>query len=87
MQKAKAAAAGKTPHHGKGKDDGKHKLAVMADKDGDELKGSMGQPLHILERMVNQNTFDEISEGTFQMFVTKLFGCCAGSLVCFHSNT
>ncbi|XP_063727377.1 dynein intermediate chain 2, ciliary-like isoform X2 [Symsagittifera roscoffensis] len=61
-EKAKAAAAGKTPHHGKGKDDGKHKLAVMADKDGDELKGSMGQPLHILERMVNQNTFDEISE-------------------------
>ncbi|XP_075247342.1 dynein intermediate chain 2, ciliary-like isoform X2 [Convolutriloba macropyga] len=61
-EKLKAASAGKTPHSKGGKDESKTKLSVIADKDTDDLKGSMSQPLKILERMVNQNTFDEISE-------------------------
>ena len=61
----KAASAGKTPHSKGGKDESKTKLSVIADKDTDDLKGSMSQPLKILERMVNQNTFDEISEGMY----------------------
>jgi len=66
-EKLKQAAAGKSAHgHGKGGKDGEHggktKLSVIADKDTDDLKASMSQPLKILERMVNQNTFDEISE-------------------------
>ena len=63
FQKAKAAAAGKSSA-AKSKDEHKSKLSAIADKDTDDLKLTMTQPLKILERMVNQNTFDEISEGS-----------------------